>query len=257
MSTLFAAPLARLDYRVRIAASLLRAAPRAEHLTVIGMALTSLAAAWPFEGAAYPLVAIPALLALAALIRYHLDGLDVRRDALAAAGANAADSLVIQVAGPFAAISVGAFVGLVAAVALGGSPAHALGPLAAGVVAALLIRRRWLGAPALAAGALGALVTAVIVHATTPDTHLRLAEPRARSATSGLSTLQVVPRAPTLPVVPVAHVSAWAAAWPTALTALLILAATQAAIAKREALIRLARHLAAAAERRLSARGSA
>src|SRR6185312_1381587 len=139
MSTLTTTTIARFDYRLRIAASLLRAAPRAEHLLVGGMALASAAAAWPFAGALYPAVAIPALLALAALIRHHLDGLDARRDALSAAGAEPADALVIQIAGPLGATGAGAVVGIGACVASGRPPAHALLPLAIGLVAALLI----------------------------------------------------------------------------------------------------------------------
>ena len=126
MSTLTSTPIARLDYRLRVAATLLRAAPRAEHFLVGGMALASAAAAWPFAGALYPAVAIPALLALAALIRHHLDGLDARREALTAAGADPADALVIQVAGPLGATCAGAVVGIGACVALGRPPAHAL-----------------------------------------------------------------------------------------------------------------------------------
>lgn len=219
MSVPFASPFARLDYRVRVAATLLRSAPRREHMVIAGMALASAAAAWPFGGALYPAVAIPASLVLAALIRHHLDGLDARRDALAAAGANPADALVIQLTGPLGAASAGAAAGIFAAVVLGHGPAHAVAPLAVGLIAALVIRRRWLGAPALAAGALGALAAAAVVLATVSDD---------------------------------AHATAWA----TALTAVLVLAGTQAAIVKRDGLKRLGRRLAAAAERRLITRSS-
>ncbi|NUP47490.1 MAG: hypothetical protein HOW97_09275, partial [Catenulispora sp.] len=126
MSTHFVAPIARLDCRVRIAAALLRSAPRGEHLVVAGMVLTSVAAAWPLSG---PPVVIPALLALAALIRHHLDGLDARRDALTAAGADPADTLVIQSAGPLGATGLGALVGGVAALGLGRPVTHALAPV--------------------------------------------------------------------------------------------------------------------------------
>jgi hypothetical protein len=243
MSTPLADPLARFDYRLRIAAALLRSAPRREHLVVVGMVLTSAAAAWPVDGALYPMVAIPALLALAALIRHHLDGLDARRDALTAAGANAADTLVIQSAGPLAATGIGALAGIVAAVALLRFPTHALAPLAVGALAALVMRRAWLGAPALAAGSLGALVTAVAVRAGT-----RTAEPptelRSRLVAVGHDAV-VAHNAHAAGSTAVTHASAWSIAWPTAVAGALALAATQAAVAHRDALKQFARRLTA------------
>ncbi|MFL6117247.1 MAG: hypothetical protein ACJ786_38725 [Catenulispora sp.] len=215
------APITRLDYRVRVAATLFRSAPRREHLVIAGMALTSAAAAWPFGGALYPAVAVPALLALAALIRHHLDGLDARREALVAAGANPADTLVIQTTGPLGAASAGAFAGSFAAVVLGRAPTHAVAPLAISLVAALLIRRHRLGAPALAAGSLAALTTSLVAYAA------------------------------------VSTASATTAFWLLALTAVPVSAGTQAAIVKRDGLKRLGRRLAAAARRRLTARSSA
>lgn len=241
MSTLTTTTIARFDYRLRIAASLLRAAPRAEHLLVGGMALASAAAAWPFAGALYPAVAIPALLVLAALIRHHLDGLDARRDALTAAGAEPADALVIQIAGPLGATSAGAVVGIGARIALGRPPAHALLPLAIGLVAALLIRRTWLGAPALTAGSVAALATATLVRMTA-SAAAPLPEPRSR----GLA-----------PLPHVADSAAWSAAWPTALTAVLTLTAAQLVIDRRQQIRALARALTAAAARRMIARSGA
>ena len=162
MRTWLFAPFVRLDRRVRVAATLLRAAPRAERRVVAGMALTSTAAAFPIAGAWYPLVAVPALLGLAALIRHHLDGLDGRREALAAAGAGPADILVIQIVPAVAAAGLGVLIGFAATVGRGRfvPTAYTLAPLAAALVAALLIRRSWFGAPALTAGALAALGSA-------------------------------------------------------------------------------------------------
>lgn len=233
MSTLISTPIARFDYRLRIAASLLRAAPRAEHLLVGGMALTSAAAAWPFAGALYPAVAIPALLALAALIRHHLDGLGARREALAAAGAEPADALVIQLAGPLGATCVGAFAGTSAGVAIGRPPTHALLPLAVGLVTALLMRRTWLGAPALAIGSLTALATAALVR---------------MSATAAAPLPETRSR-----IVANIPASAWSTFWPTALAAVLALAAAQLVIARRRQIRALARALTAAAARRMIA----
>ncbi|MBS2537327.1 hypothetical protein KGQ20_31685 [Catenulispora sp. NF23] len=245
MSTLASTtPLARFDYRLRVAASLLRAAPRAEHVLVGGMAVASAAAAWPFAGPLYPAVAIPALLALAALIRHHLDGLDARRDALTAAGADPADTLVIQIAGPLAATGVGAVLGGAAATALGRSSAPALLPLLTAVVAALLIRRSWLGAPALATGAVVALVTAALVRVST-SAAAPVAEARSRAAVGPL------------PHAASASASALGTAWPTALAAVLALSAVQLAIARRRQIRGLVRALTAAAARRMIARSSA
>ncbi|ACU70462.1 conserved hypothetical protein [Catenulispora acidiphila DSM 44928] len=242
MSALITAPIARFDYRLRIAADLLRAAPRAEHLVVGGMALASAAGAWPFGGALYSAVAIPALLVLAALIRHHLDGLGARREALAAAGADPADALVIQVAGPLGATCVGAMVGLGACVALGRAPVHALAPLAVGVVAALLVRRAWIGAPALVAGSLGALATAALVRlATSGSPAAPVAEARSRA-----SVHLVQPAA-----------SVWSAAWPTVLAAVFTLVAAQLVITRRRQIRGMARAVTAAAARRLIARSSA
>ena len=114
MSALITEPIARFDNRLRIAASLLRAAPRAEHFLVGGMALASAAAAWPVAGASHPAVAIPALLVLAALIRHQLDGLDARRDALTAAGADPADTSLFHLVVDSTAIGLEATVDLVA-----------------------------------------------------------------------------------------------------------------------------------------------
>jgi hypothetical protein len=243
MSTLATTTIARFDYRLRIAASLLRAAPRAEHLLVGGMALASGVAAWPFAGALYPALAIPALLALAALIRHHLDGLDARREALTAAGAEPADSLVIQLAGPFGATCAGAVVGIGACAALGRPWAHALLPLAVGLIAALLVRRVWLGAPALTAGSVAALTTAPLVRVSASVATSPLTEPRSRG---------------------VAHLhhaadtaAAWSAAWPTALTAVLTLTAAQIVVTRRQQIRALARSLTAAAARRMIARSGA
>ena len=250
MSALITTPIARFDYRLRIAAALLRAAPRAEHLLVGGMALASAAAAWPFAGALYPAVAIPALLALAALIRHHLDSLGARREALTAAGADSADTLVIQVAGPLGATCAGAVLGIGASIAVGRPPAHALLPLAVGLVAALLIRRAWLGAPALATGAVVALVTAALVRVSaSASTAAPLAEARSRSG-AVVHLPQAVAATP-------AGASAWSAAWPTALAAILALTAAQLVIARRQQLRGLARALTAAAMRRMIARSGA
>ena len=240
MSALITAPIARFDYRLRIAAALLRAAPRAEHLVVGGMAVASTAAAWPFGGALYPAVAIPALLALAALIRHHLDGLDARREALAAAGADPADSLVIQVAGPLGATCAGAMAGLGACVALGRPSVHAFAPIAVGLIAALLIRRAWIGAPALAAGSVAALATAALVRLSTSA-----AAPVAEARSRGSAHL-VAP-----------SVSLWSAAWPSALAAVLTLIAAQLVSTRRRQIRGLARALTAAAARRLMMRSSA
>lgn len=238
MSTLTTATIARFDCRLRIAASLLRAAPRAEHLLVGAMALASAAAAWPFAGALYPAVAIPALLALAALIRHHLDGLDARREALTAAGAEPADSLVIQVAGPLGATGAGAVVGIGACAALVRPPTHALVPLAVGLIAALLIRRTWLGAPALTAGSVTALAAAALVRISAPAVP-PLAEPRSR----GVAHLPHIADS----------AAAWSTAWPTALTAVLTLTAAQLIITRRQRIRALARSLTAAAARRMIA----
>jgi hypothetical protein len=244
MSTLTTTTIARFDCRLRIAASLLRAAPRAEHLLIAGMALASAAAAWPFAGALYPAVAIPALLALAALIRHHLDGLDARREALIAAGAEPADSLVIQVAGPLGATCAGAVVGIGACAALGRPSAHALVPLAVGLIAALLIHRTWLGAPALTAGSVAAPAAAALTRiSASASTAPPLAEPRSR----GVAHLPHVADS----------AAAWSAAWPTALTAVLTLTAAQLVIMRRQQIRALVRVLTAAAARRMIARSGA
>jgi hypothetical protein len=242
MSALSTTPITRFDYRLRVAAALLRAAPRAEHLIVAGMALASAAASWPFAGALYPAVAIPALLALAALIRHHLDGLDARRDALTAAGADPADTLVIQVAGPLGATCAGTVVGIGASIALGRPSAHALLPLAVGLIAALLIRRAWLGAPALAAGSVVALATAALVRVSASA-----AAPLAEARSRGTAVAHL----------PQAAASAWSATWPTALAAALALTAAQLVIARRQQIRSLARALTAAAARRMIARSGA
>ncbi|MEY9862334.1 hypothetical protein ABH935_007979 [Catenulispora sp. GAS73] len=244
MSALTTTPITRFDYRLRIAAELLRAAPRAEHLLIGGMALASAAAAWPFAGALYPAVAIPALLALAALIRHHLDGLGARRDALTAAGADPADTLVIQVAGPLGAACAGTVLGLGASIAAGRPPAHALLPLVVGVVAALLIRRAWIGAPALATGSVVALVTAALVRVSASAS---AAAPLAEARSRGGAIVHL----------PHADASAWSAAWPTALAAVLALTATQLVIARRQQIRGVARALTAAAMRRMIARSGA
>ena len=240
MSTQFAAPIARFDYRVRIAAALLRSAPRCERLVVVGMVLTAAAAAWPLGG---PPVAVPALLALAALIRHHLDGLEGRRDALTAVGANSSDTRVISSAGPLGATGLGALAGIVASIAVGRPATHALVPLAVGV-AALLIPRGRLGAPALAAGSLAALVIGVLRVDASP-----VVRPRTRLGIAA-------PSAPSVATVPTAHAaaSAWSAAWPQLLAAVLVVAAAQAASTHRDALRRFGRRLAAAARRRLITR---
>ncbi|MEY9935166.1 hypothetical protein ABH926_009837 [Catenulispora sp. GP43] len=235
-------PITRFDYRLRVAASLLRAAPRTEHLLVGGTALASAAAAWPFAGALYPAVAIPALLAMAALIRHLLDGLGARREALTAAGAEPADALVIQVAGPVGATWAGAVVGFAAGVALGRPSAHALVPIAVGLVAALLVRRAWIGAPALGAGFVAAFATAAVVRVSAAA-DAPLAEPRSRGAVA--------------PHLPQHAASVWSGAWPTALAAVLTVAAAQVVIARRREIRGLARALTSAAARRLIARSSA
>jgi hypothetical protein len=254
MSTLITAQIARFDYRVRVAAILLRGAPRSEHILVAGMALASVAAGWPFGGALYPVVAIPALLALVAMIRHHLDGLDARRDALTAAGAKPADTLVIQVSGPLGATCVGAVVGLGASVGLGRFPVQALVPLAAGLVAAFLIRRTWLGAPALAVSSLAALATAVVARVATARS-VPVAEARSRPIRE-LAAAHA-PLLPNASHAPHAAASVWGAAWPTALAAVLALAATQVVITRRERLRELARTMTAAALRRLIPRSGA
>lgn len=239
MSALTDAAVARFDYRLRIAADLLRAAPRAEHVLVGGMGLASAIAAWPFAGTLYPAVAIPALLALAALIRHHLDGLDARRDALTAAGAEPADALVIQVAGPLAATGTGAMAGLGACVALGRPPAHVLLPIAVGLIAALVIRRTWIGAPALAAGSLAALVTSVLFRLSASAV-APVAQARARVVHPHHATASV-----------------WSATWPTALVAVLTLTAAQLISTRRQQILDRVRALAAATARRLLPRSSA
>ena len=236
-------PITRFDYRLRIAATLLRAARRAEHLLVAGMALASTAAAWPFAGTLYPAVAVPALLALAALIRHHLDGLDARREALTAAGAEPADTLVIQVAGPLGATCAGTVVGILASIALGRPPAHALLSVAVGLIAALVIRRAWIGAPALAAGSVVALLTVVLLRITASGPN-RLPEARSRGTAAAHLTHAAAP-------------SAWSTAWPIALAAALGLAAAQFAIARRQRIRVLTRTLTAAAARRMMARSGA
>jgi hypothetical protein len=210
---------------VRIAAVLLRSASRGEHLMTAGMVLMAAAAAWPVSE---PLVGVPALLALAALIRHHLDSLEDRRDALAAAGANPADTRVISSAGPLAATGLGTLLGTIAAIVLGRPATQALAPLAVGVIAALLVRRGRLGAPALAAGSLAALVTAAVVRVNASATAMQL---RSRFTAAHTAT-------------------AWSAAWPPLLAAALAVAATQAAITHRGPLLRLGRRLTAAAHRR-------
>ena len=195
-------------------------------------------------GPLYPAVAIPALLALAALIRHHLDGLDARRDALTAAGADPADSLVIQLAVPLGATCAGVVVGIGACVALGRPSAHALLPLAVGLIAALLIRRTWLGAPALTAGSVAALGhgrsgAPLASSSAAPP----LAEPRSRGVTH-------------LPHVADSAAS-WSAAWPTALAAVLTLTAAQLVITRRQQIRALARALTATAARRMIARSGA
>lgn len=243
MSTLITAPIARFDYRLRVAADLLRAAPRAEHLIVGGMTLASAAAAWPFAGALHPAVAIPALLALAALIRHDLDGLDARREALTAAGADPADTLVIQVAGPLGATCAGAVAGLGASMVTGRPASHAVIPIAVGLIAALLIRRTWIGAPALATGALAAVATAALlrVSASTGSPAVPLAEARSR----------------TMPLLHHVAASAWDTAWPTALAAVLTLTAVQLVVARRQQLRVLARSVTSAAARRMIVRSGA
>ena len=246
MSTLISAPIARFDYRLRVAAALLRAAPRAEHLLVGGMALASAAAAWPFAGTVHPAVAIPALLALAALMRHHLDGLDARREALTAAGADPADTLVIHVAGPLGAACAGTVLGIAASVALGRPSAPALLPLAVGVIAALFIRRAWIGAPALVTGSVVALATAALVRVSASPVR-PLAEARSR----GIAVGHVRQAAAA------ASVSAWSAAWPTALAAALALIVAQLVITRRQRIRGLARALTAAAARRMILRSGA
>lgn len=242
MSTLITAPIARFDNRVRLAATLLRAAPRIEHLVVGAMILASAAAAWPFAGALFPAVAIPALLALAALMRHHLDGLGARRDALTAAGADPADTLVIQLAGPLGATGAGAVAGLGAAVGTGRPASHAAVPIAVGLLAAFLVRRAWLGAPALAAGSLAALATAALLRASAlPGTP----HPEARSRV-GVHLHHAA-----------ASASTSSTAWPVALAAVLTLAAVQLGIARRRQLRALARGVTAAAARRMIVRSGA
>lgn len=237
MSTLITAPMARFDNRLRLAATLLRAAPRAEHLVVAGMTLASAAAAWPFTGAMYPAVAVPAILTLAALIRHHLDGLGARREALVAAGADPGDTLVIQIAGPLGATWAGAVAGLGASVVLGRSPVPATAPIAVGLIATLLIRRTWLGAPALATASVAASATATL---------LRLSASPAAPVVEARSRTSVHHVA--------GSAAAWSVGWPTALAAVLTLTAVQVAIARRQQIRALTRALAAAAARRMIVR---
>ena len=133
--------------------------------------------------------------------------------------------------------------GFGASVGLGQPSAHALAPIAVGLIAALFIRRTWIGAPALAVGSFAALVTAAVLRVSASPAAPPLAEARSRMA--------VVPR------LPHAAASVWDAAWPTALAAVLALIVAQLVITRRHRIRSLGRALTAAAARRLIARSSA
>jgi hypothetical protein len=154
--------LAHLDARVGIGLMLLRAAAPRERGLALAMAVAAAVAAAPLPVEAYAIAAVPALLALAALIRYHADGLDARREALASAGARPADQAVIQATAPMAATGAGALLGIVAALATGQPWAvlYAPLPLAVAALATFLLRPRVVGAFALAVGAAAGLLAA-------------------------------------------------------------------------------------------------
>jgi len=183
--------LARLDCRIRVAATLLRAAPRSEQSLVAAMAGAAAVAAWPSPDDVYAFVAVPAVLLLAALVRFHTDRHVGRREALAAAGAKPADLTVIQAAGPLGGTVVGTVAGAVAALATGNpqAVAHGLLPLAVGVIAALMLRPAWIGAPALIAGTAASVVAgvAVALSASAGPAAALVASARSRTAGAGVS----------------------------------------------------------------------
>jgi hypothetical protein len=163
-------PLARLDCLVRVAIRLFLAAERTELLTIAGAVIAATAAAWPAPASVYPYVAIPAVLLLATLIRVNADSLDSRRQALASAGANPTDTRIITAVCPLAASAAGATAGIAASIATGHPHAagHALLPLLVVVIAMIVLRPKWIGAPALAAGTAAASVAAVAVTLSVP-----------------------------------------------------------------------------------------
>jgi hypothetical protein len=183
--------IARLDCRIRVAATLLRAAPRSEQSLVAAMAAVAAVAAWPLPDDVHLFVAVPAVLLLAALIRFHTDRHVPRREALAAAGAKPADLTVIQAAGPLGGTVVGTVAGALAALVTGNPQAvvHGLLPLAVGVIAAFVLRPAWIGAPALIAGTAASVVAAVAVALSTsagPAAAL-VASARSRAVGTGVS----------------------------------------------------------------------
>jgi hypothetical protein len=218
--------LARLDRRVRVAAGLLAAAPRAEQALISAMAGTAALAAWPLGADVYAFAAIPAVLLLAALIRFHTDRLGARREALAAAGAGPGDLAVIQAAGPLGGTGAGALTGAIAALATGNpqAVAYLLVPLTAAAAATFLLRPAWVGAPALGAAAAAAGVASVAVVLSTPS------QPGAALVASAAQaharTAEVVS------VAPGAVHAVWGQAWLPAAAALLVLGAAQVAVRK-------------------------
>jgi hypothetical protein len=216
-----AARLARLDCQIRIALRLLRGATHREHLVLTAMAAAATAIAWPFPGTVHALVAIPGVLLLTALIRLHEDGLTERRNALTCAGADPADATVITAIGPIAAAVAGSVVGAVAAVAAGHPTAvatHAALPLLAGTIATVVLRPKWIGAPALAAATIAAAVAALAVVVSDPSSR-STALVAATTAGSGAGS----------------HAAGWGHGSLPAVAAALVLVATQVAGRKRQA----------------------
>jgi hypothetical protein len=175
---------AHLDARVGIGLMLLRAAAPREQGLALAMAAVAAVAAAPLPVEVYAIAAVPALLALAALIRYHADGLDARREALAWAGARPGDQAVIQATAPMAAAAAGALLGIVAAVATGRPWAvlYAPLPLAVAALATFLLRPKLVGAFALAVGAAAGLLAATAAALTgTPGSSALVADVQTRS----------------------------------------------------------------------------
>lgn len=208
---------ARLACRVRVAAALLVAAPRAEQALVAAMVVVAASASWPFGRGPHPFVAVPASLLLAALVRFHTDRLGGRRSALAAAGAVPRDLVVIQAAGPLGAATAGALIGTVAAFGVGHPTGgeDALLPLGSAVLAVLL-RPAWAAASALGAAALAAAVASAAVALSTP-------------AGSGTTLVAAThPRS----AIDAGH-PPWQHAWLPAAVALVVLIAAQVAVRRR------------------------
>jgi hypothetical protein len=216
--------LSRLDCRVRLALRLLRAGRRSELAIVSAMTFAALAAAWPVAGDVYSFVAIPSAFLLAALIRLHADGLDNRRLALEAAGANPQDTAVITAVTPLAAAATGSIGGAIAAIAADQPQAtpHALLPLLIGAIATLVLRPRWIGAPALAAGTAAAAVAAVAIAVSTTG------------ASAGTASTALVASATSARAADAAE-TAWSHGSLPAVAAALVLVAAQVAGRKRQA----------------------